>query len=313
MIKKTILKGPIVGILLIIIVVGCTSNNQPHVVGDKVREYANALYNRELYPQAIQEYQRYLDLYDVDEQQRANINFIIGNIYFERVYDYENAMAYYLKVKHMYPESNVLSQVDKRIVACLERLQRSADAKQALDEATSLDAETLTQSLPGTVIAKIGDREITSGDLRHHIGQLPEYVQSQLKDKKAKLEFLNQFVATELFYDAAKRKELEKDKDVIQGTFQAKKSLMVQKYLQEEIAQQIKIENEDIELFYKANKDKYVEKDDEGNVKRQKSFNEVRKEVAEDLLREKQQKAYEELLQRMMRAERVEIYDDLIK
>jgi tetratricopeptide (TPR) repeat protein len=301
------------GLVFAWILGGCSKTGQTSVSGEKVREYANALYNRELYPQAIREYQRYLDLYEVDDQQRANINFIIGNVYFDRLHDYENAMAFYLKVKHVFPESKILTQVDKRIVECLERLQRSADAKQALDEATSLQPERVPKSLPGTVVAKIGSREITSGDLKHHIGQLPEYLQSQFKDRKAKLEFLRQFVATELFYDAAKRKGVDKDNEVIEGTFQAKKSLMVQKYLQDEIAGQINISNDDIELFYKANKEKYVEKDDEGKVKRQKSFDEVRKEVAEDLLREKQQKAYETLLQRMMTAEKVEIYDDLVK
>lgn len=300
-------------LLSVVFMAGCSGKVKPSVRGEKVREYANALYNRELYPQAVREYQRYLDLYDVDDQQRANINFVIGNIYFDRLYDYENAMACYLKVKHVFPESNILPQVNRKIVACLERLQRSADAKQALDEATSLEPESVSKSHPGDVVATIGDREITSGDLKHHIEQLPEYIQSQLKESKAKLEFLRQFVATELFYDAAKRKQLEKDKDVIEGTFQAKKSLMVQKYLQQEIAGQINITNDDIELYHKANKDKYVEKDDKGNVTRQKPFDEIRKEVAEDLLRERQQKAYEELLDRMVQAEDVRIFEDRIE
>ncbi|MCJ7813492.1 hypothetical protein MUP95_09295 [bacterium] len=290
----------------------CSNKKQPVVDGEKIREYANALYNRELYVQAIQEYQRYLDLYDIDEKQSANINFIIGNIYFDRLYDYENAMASYLKIKHVFPESDILPQVDKRIVACLERLQRTADAKQALDEATSLEPENIVESQPGTVIAKIGDREITSGDLKYAIGQLPDYLQSQFEDREGRINFLRQFVATELFYDAAKRKELDKDKDVIEGTFQSQKSLMVQKYLEEEISNQIQISNDDVELYYKANKENYAEKDDQGNVKSQKPFEEVQQNVAEDLVREKQQKVYEELLQRMMTAEKVEIYEDLV-
>jgi tetratricopeptide (TPR) repeat protein len=300
-------------LLLLISFLNCSTQKQPNISGDKIREYANALYNRELYSQAVVEYQRYLDLYSVDEQQRANINFIIGNIYFDRLYDYENALAYYLKIKHIFTESSVQPQVDKRIVACLERLQRSTDAKQALDEASILEPDKVKTSHPGTVIAKIGDRQITSGDLKHHIGQLPDYIKSQLNSREAKLDFLKQYIATELFYDAAKRKELEKDKEVIEGTFQAKKSLMVQKYLQEEIASQIQIKEEDVELYFKANKEKYVVKDDKGNVKRHKFFQEVQKEVAEDLVREKQQKAYEDLLGRMMRAEKVAIYENLVE
>lgn len=304
---------PIIILLTILFVWGgCSNTKQPAVDGEKIREYANALYNRELYDQAVREYQRYLDLYDVDEQQSANINFVIGNIYFDRLNDYENAMAYYLKVKHVYPESDVLPQVDKRIVACLERLQRTADAKQALDEATALEPESVVQSQPGTVIAKIGDREITSGDLKYAIGQLPEYLQSQFEDKQGKINFLQQYVATELFYDAAKRKELDQDKDVIEGAFQAKKSLMVQKYLEEEIASQIQISSDDVELYYKANQENYAEKDEQGNIKHQKPLDEVQQEVAEDLAREKQQKAIDALLQRMMTAEKVEIYTDLV-
>ena len=296
-----------------ITIIQCSSGEGQKVDGGRVREYANALYNRELYSQAIREYERYLEGYRLDDQQSANINFIIGNIYFERLHDYENAMAYFLKVKHVFPESTVMGEVDKRVVACLERLQRSADAKQALDEATSLQPGEIQKPKPGTVIARIGNREITTGDLAFHISQLPDYLRSQFQERQAKIEFLRQFIATELFYDAAKRKELDKDKEVIEGSFQAKKNLMVQKYLQEEIAEGLSLKEEDVELFFRANKDQYVEKDDEGNVKRQKTYDEVRQQVAEDYVRDKQQKAYDELLQRMMRAEKVEVFDDLVK
>ena len=50
-------------------------------------------YKRNQIDQAIEEYKRYLDFYSMDETRRANINFIIGNVYFERLHDYENAMA----------------------------------------------------------------------------------------------------------------------------------------------------------------------------------------------------------------------------
>jgi len=95
-------------------------------------------------------------------------------------------MAYYLKVKHVFPESNLVDNVNKKIVECLERLQRSADAKQALDEATSLEDGSARESRPGTVVARIGDRDITSGDLEYHIGQLPDYLQSQMKEPGAR-------------------------------------------------------------------------------------------------------------------------------
>ena len=88
---------------------------------------------------------------------------------------------------------------------------------------------------------------------------------------------------------------------------------MVQKYLEEEIAGQVEISDEDIQLYYDAHKDKYVEKDEQGNVKRQKAFREVRREVAEDLLRERQQKAYNDLLDRMVETEDAKIFADKVQ
>jgi len=279
---------------------------------DRLREFANELYNRELYAQAVREYQSLLDLNKVDGDQRANITWVIGNIYFERLHDYENAMAYYLKLKTLYPESELGAQADRQIVACLERLQRSADAKQALDEATGV-ASPSGKSMPGRVIAKIGERSVTSGDLEYQIRQLPDYLQNQFKDRKAKLEFLRQVLATELFYDAAKRKGLESDKEVVEAAFQTKRNLMVQKYLEQEIAPQIRISSGDIQMYYQTNKDRYAEKDNRGKTKRVKPLEEVKKQVTDDLVREKQTEAYRQLMQRMMTAERVVIYDDLVE
>ncbi len=299
-------------IIIFFVLSSCSQTEKSSISGERVREYANALYNRELYQQAINEYQHYLDTYQVESDIRANIHYIIGNIYFERLHDYENALARYLKVKHLFPESSLETEVSKRIVACLERLQRSEDAKQALDEAASFKPDSDT-SHPGTVIAKIGDRKITTGDLRYKINQLPEYIKSQFEKPEDKLEFLQQYIATELFYDAAKRQELDKDKDVIEGTFQAKKNLMVQRYIENEVASNITITPEDVEMYYKANKEKYTEKDEGGNIKNQKPFSEVKQQVAQDLIREKQQKKYNELIQRILKTEGVEIYSDLIK
>lgn len=301
-------------IITLIFVGGCTqSGSKPQVDGEKVRAYANALYNRELYPQSVAEYQRYLDYYEVDADQRANILFIMANTYFDRLNDYPNAMALYLKIKHVYPESVLIRDVDKKIVACLERLDRSADAKQALDEATSLDPGQVQESRPGTVIAKIGDREITTGDLRYQINQMPDYLKDQFSSREAKLQVLQQMIANDLFYDAAKRQGLDSDNTVVEGIFQAKKGLMVQKYLEQEIAGRVQITPDHVQDYYKANLEKYAEKEEDGTIKRQKPFQEVQQQVAEDLAREKQQRAYQELIEQIMKSENVQIYTDLVK
>ena len=298
---------------LIFIFVGCSSDDKPKLDGAKIRKLANNLNEWKLYKQAIEEYENYLVHFSQDEQEVARINYVIANIYFERLHDYENALTHYLKIKYYFPESRLVQDANKKIIACLERLERSTDAHQVLEESTNLEADQVKQKRPGEVIAKLGKREITRGDLDFEISQLPPYLQSQFTDKKKKKEFLEQYIATELFYDTAKRQALDKDPEVVEGAFQAKKRLMVQKLLQQQIEQKVDIQPEDIELYYNANKDKYVEKDKDGKVVREKTLQEAQQQVAQDLFMERQQQVYNELLQRLMRAEAVKIYDDKIQ
>jgi len=304
----------VVLILLAIVLVG-----QPGVKmaaptsGEQMRELANKLFEWKLYPQSVAQYEQYLTQFGGDEQEQANFNYVIGNIYFERLHDYENALAHFAKVKYFYPESNLVPDVNKKIVACLERLQRTQDAHQMLEETTALDTAGVRKSLPGEIIAKMGDRTITQGDFDFELSQLPPYLQQQFTSPEGKKKFLRQFISTELLYDTAKRAGLDQNKDVIQGTFQAKKQLMAQKYLEQEIAQNVDLKPEDVELFFKANQDKYAEKDKDGKIVKEKSFAEVRQQVAQDYVLEKQTRAYEALIERLTRAQSVQIYDDKIK
>jgi len=166
---------------------------------------------------------------------------------------------------------------------------------------------------PGTVIAIIGKRKITTGDLEFEISQLPPYVKTQLREQKKKIDFLKSYIATELLYDTAKRKGLDRDKEVIESAYQAKKNIMVQKLLQEEISNEVSVKEEDVELYYKANKDNYTETDEQGNVIGIKSLEDAKMQVMQDLIQEKQKQAYERLVERMIRAESVQIFEDKIE
>ncbi len=303
--------------LFILTLFFCSKTKNVSVSGEKQREFANALFNRELYTQAIEEYKNYLENYDVPKNVRASINYEIGNIYFERINDYENAMAYFLKVKYLYPESKLVNEANKKIIACLERLDKSVDAQQALKESAMLDQSQIEKQYPGEVIAEIGDRKITSGYLKYLINKEqkslpPEYRKKSIK-RNDKLDVLKRYLMVELLYNSALRKGLDKDKEIIEAVFQAKKSLMANKLVNEELKNKVKITDEDLKLYYKANKDKFVEKDKKGKVKKQKSFEEAKEEVYNMLKAEKERKAMDDLLQRLMQAQNVKIYEDKIK
>ena len=299
--------------LLLLVMAGCSQQQEPNLSKQQARDYANELYNRQLFKQSAAEYERYLYAYNLDDEEQANISYTIGDIYYERLKDYENALAYYIRIKYLHPKEELRSEVDKKIVACLERLERTEDAEQTLRESTSIEPEAIQKKRPGAVVARIGSREITQGDIDFELSQLPPAIRTQYNTKEKKLEFLNQYILTELLYKSAKNMALDKANEVIEAAFQAKKSIMVQKYLQDLIAKEVKIEPEDVELYYKANKDKYVEKDEQGKVIREQPFEEVQQQVAQDLLIARQQEAYKRTAERLMRAEGVQIYDDVLK
>ncbi len=273
------------------------------------RELANELAEKELYEQAIAEYDRYLQDPTLPPKLRANTNYLVGNLYMEKLHDYRNAMARYIKAKFLYPQTELKNEINRKIVECLERVGRSLDAQQEMESATSLGGE--KPQGRGPVVARIGQREITLGELNDQIEKLPPYMRSSFQEREKKVEFLKQYLATELMYDTAKRKGYDRDKDIIEGAFQAKKNLMVQKLIQDEIKSAVHIDDSDLRLYYEAHRDRYVE--EKGGKKRQLSFLEVRERVREELTQERENQAYEKLVQRMLNAEDVRIYDDLVK
>ena len=303
----------IIPAVLVLYYIACEKKQEPPISAEKKVNLANTFFNNELFEAAIGEYEEYLQNYDVTDEKRANIYYTIANIYFERIHDYNKALEYYYRVKFLYPESPLQSETGKRIVNCLERLQRSQDAERILQKETSLKPDQSPEHKPGEIIAKIGDQKITQGDLDFEISLLPPYLQVQLKENAQKLEYLQQLIAEQLLYDSAKRQGLENDKDIIEGTFRAKRKLMAQRILNAELEKKVNIQQADVELYYKANKDKYVEKDEQGKTIRQKNFSEVTQQVAQDLFMERQEKAYRDLISQLMKAENVEIFENRIR
>ncbi|MBN1406573.1 MAG: hypothetical protein JW956_02220 [Calditrichaceae bacterium] len=304
---------PIFSIIVFLLIWGCNKTEQPQLPADTKLNLANAYYTNGLYEAAAHEYLDYLNTYEVDANRRANTYYTIGNIYFERLNDYEQALTYFFKVKYLYPESALQGEIGKKIVNCLERLNKTTDALRMVEQEAALDKESVKDNLPGKVLAEIGSRKITQGDLDFEISKLPVYVQEQFRDKEQKKQYLQQYILQELLYDKAKRQQLDKDKSVIEGTFRAQKALMAEKILQAELQDKVKIEPADVELFYMAHKDRYTEKNDKGEVVRQKDFREVQQQAAQDLAMDRQQQAYQQLLGQLMKAENVKMYEDRIR
>ncbi|MEW6096081.1 MAG: hypothetical protein AB1567_06110 [bacterium] len=301
--KKMIVFTATICVILIIIVFLQLGKQQKLTHPDKQKEYAHILYNKGLFSQAIREYERYLETAKLNDQKMANINYIIANTYMDKLNDYQNALVYYLKIKHFYPQTKLKSEINQKIVECLERLGHSLDAQQEMEKATLIDTQFPSKEKKGTIIAKIGNKVITMEELNAEINNLPPYIQQMYNEKEKKLEFLQNYIAKELMYDTAKRRGYDKDKEIIEQTFQLKKNLMVQKLLIEEMKDKINISDSDLKLYYQAHKEDFKEKE----------FEEVKSQVEEKLTQEKQKEVFDKLVKRMMEAEKVVIFEEMFK
>ncbi len=280
---------------------------------EAVLNLANAYYITGLYDAAVDQYRYYLVHYSPVFEQQANTYYTIANIYFDRKHDYSKALEYYFKIKYLFPESHLQGEVTKRIVTCLERLGRPVDASRTMESSAALKPEPNPFGRPGEVVASIGPRDISTGDIEFEISRLAPQQQSALQSRESRLEFVRQLVLREILYNSARRMNLDENPEIVEQTHQNRKSLMVDKVVELKLQETINISADDVELFYLAHKERYVEKDKKDKVLRQIPLGEIFNQVAEELAMDRKQQAYQRFTQELMNAEKVRIYDHRVQ
>lgn len=279
---------------------GCSGNGKSGNSAPWLKDYAAELVDQGLYSQAAENYEKYLLTPGLTDDKKANIHYMMGDLYREKIRDYDAAMANYMKVKYLDPKTTLKSEIDKKIIECLEKTGRSTDARRELDKTVSAEPKT-----GGTVVASVGGREITSEELDGFIerqGASPATMQ-----KAQKKELLKNYMANELMANAAVRKGYDRDKELIQKVDDYKRAMLAQKTFSEEVGSRVRVDQEKAKLVYDANKEEY--KDEEGN---EKTFEQVAQEIYQKLYMEEQQKVAQEYITRLLSAEKVEIFDDKI-
>ncbi len=268
---------------------------------ETLKEYANDLKNKGLYLQAINAYKEYLKNPRLSRRVRANIHYIIAEIYRDNLKDFDNALAHYIKIKYIDENSPLTQNVNQKIVECLENSGRSREAQLALESSTLMGKKKVSQS--DVIIAKIDSDLITLNEFNQWYDRLPDEIKKQYPGQDGKRKLLQQFIGEELLYRMAMRKGYQNDPQILKQTFEIKKNLMMQKLLQEELRGKINITQNDLKLYYKANKEKYENK----------PFEMVSQQVYNDLLREKMEEQSQKLLEKMIKANRVEIFGGNIR
>ncbi len=242
---------------------------------DRVKELATKLAQRNLHEQAAAVWQDYLASADLTEAERARVLFQIATS-FEKAGCYAAAIENYYRSESTTPLDELGSQVNTHVKECFERLGQFSSLRYEMMDRTSLASY---EPAGGNIVAEIGTEKITEADLDAAIersvdNQLssiaafmtPEQLNEQKKralepyrEGQAKQEFLQNWLAQEILYRQALADGLgdrPRTKRVLEDVT---RGVLSQELMNEKLAASVNITDTDLQMYYAAHKDKYVE------------------------------------------------------
>lgn len=263
----------------------------------------DTLYAQELYEQAVDQYSHVLSTYDLPSEQAANLAYRSGEIYFDRLGQYPEALAAFLTAEHFDAEGKLDHSLNQKKVACLERMKRSRDARRVLEEKTLLDDKTVKTTDASAPVAEVGGKAITIRQFEQYLDSLPDEEKKMTATREGKLALLQNFVAIELIVNAARRQGLDRDRKVVDLVSQFEKNILAQAYVNSELSENLTIAPSDIRLYYEANKQKYEDK----------PFEDVQEKVIRDFQQVKYQEAISIMFERLSKADNVVLHPNNIE
>ncbi|MHC4756738.1 MAG: peptidylprolyl isomerase [Planctomycetota bacterium] len=285
---------------------------------EQTKELASKLARRNLYQPAAKVWQDYLLAADITKGERARLLFQIGTL-LEKANRYGEAIEYYYRSETAAKLDDLSPQINSHIKECFEKLGKFSALRYELMERTSLQEKT---EAGGRIVAEIGPEKFTEAQLDaliekdidtqmesiaafmtdEQLRTQKKKILEQYKNPQAKLQFLQNWVSNEILYRQALEDKLPDKTEVKELIHDMTRSLLSQNLMNKLLAEKINITESDLQTYYEANKDKYVEdaNDRENKPKRQKSFDEVRQDAAFELVSQKRREVQQDYIREMM-------------
>lgn len=262
---------------------------------DHLRTVGSHLVTVGLKEEGAKYYEKFLEQNGISSSTRSKIALSLGQIY-ESLGNLEKALGYY----YLVTSNDEKKEASKQIVSLLERLNKTQSAQMELDALSSLNKEKPRSG--DVVVAKVGDKSIFLKDINSAIDLLPKELKENYSKKEMKQEFIKRYVADELLYNKAQRLGFDRESTLTEKVELIKKQLLIQKVLETEMKDKLKVDEKDIKNFYKANESKYQK------GKKSTSFESVKGEVERDYVQEKSQGIYEKLMEDNLKAKEVKLF-----
>ena len=242
---------------------------------EQVKDLASKLTQRNLYEQAAAAWQDYLAATGIAGPERARIDFQTG-VLLQKAGFYGQAIEHFYRSEAAAKVSELGPQINTHLKECFENLGEFSALRYELMDRTSVSP---SQAAGGKVVAEIGAEKITESQLDALIEEnienqlaamkafmTPEQFNEQKKraleqsrSPEAKREFLQGWLAQEILYRQALQEELSDKPEVKRLMHELTRGALSQQLMNEQLASRIHITDTDVQTYYTANKDQYVE------------------------------------------------------
>jgi len=243
---------------------------------EQTRDLAARLSSRNLYLPAVKVWKDYLAQAKPDDTQKAKILFQIAGL-LAKAGRNEQAIEYYYRSEMAAKLDELGPEINSRIKSCFQEMGNFSALRHEIAERTGIDS---SAKAGDDVIAEIGPEKITAANLDAFIEQqvdaqlsmyaafMPaEQLNQQKKqmlaqytsDPRAKQQVLQGYLAQELLYRKALDDNLADDPQLKEELTRQAKSLLGQHVMNTELAAKVNITETDLQTYYQANKEKYIE------------------------------------------------------
>lgn len=282
---------------------------------EQVKELAGKLAQRNLYERAAEVWQDYLVRSELTDAERAKTMFQIATL-LEKASLYDKAIEFFYRSETVAELGELKPQINAHIKECFEKLGKFSALRYELMDRTSLEG---APEAGVKIVAEIGPEKITEADLdamiendienqlepmaafmtAEQMNEQKKRLLEQYKSPKAKQQFLQSWLAQEVLYRQALEEELTQKPEARELIDRLTRGALSQLVMNDELANKINITETDIQTYYTANKEEFVDPakatishilvDDEGKakeligrVKGDEDFAELAKEFSKD-------------------------------
>ena len=282
---------------------------------EQTKQLAAKLAQRNLYQRAAKVWEDYLAAGQLTDAERARTLFQIGTL-LEKANLYDQAIEYFYRSEVTAELNELKPQISAHIKDCFEKLGKFSALRYEMMDRTSLET---APPAGAKVVAEIGAEKITEADLdaaiesdienqlapmapfltTEQLNEQKKRIIDQYKNPQAKQQYLQSWLAQEVLYRQALEDELAEKPEAKKLMNQLTRSALSQLLMNNELASKIHITETDLQTFYSANKDSYVEPakakishilvDDEqqaeeliGRIKDGEDFSELAKQLTKD-------------------------------